>query len=188
MTFSVQGMILNYHEKSNAYEVAKEGGDEPFYVVGSDPYWTVVPENIGDSVYATRRTKPQRMLSLKVPELQNAEEIKYRVVGDQMQDLNGHPLSPKGESSGKPNVVSFVVTQAHELKIGYGHTALSKGHTVIMAGTLHIKDGVATYYGNESGHSHRSNRSPCGAGATRPRHRPAVGCFGRQDRPAIRQI
>ena len=148
------GFIREYQLKSNAYGISKSvDGEVEFYVVGTDPYWRVVSDDAGGYLYKfARRENPKNMMSLKTHILQDENKIDYKLENGKMFDLDGQLLNPKGESLGKPNVVSFVITQNMDLLIGYGHTGLSKGHTVIAAGTMTIKDGVASYYGNESGH------------------------------------
>jgi hypothetical protein len=119
-------------------------------VVESDPDYTLINEAIGEELYPWRRKKKKYTLTNKAYDLQDDNEIEYKVVGEKMVDMEGKLLSPKGRSGG--GVVAFVLMQNGSLRIGSKHTGLSKGHTVLMAGELQIINGEVKYMGNESGH------------------------------------
>ena len=148
------GQIVDYHAGTNTYCIAIPPSiDEEFFVVGTDPYWRVVARESAPYLWnEARRQKPKGMLTLKSDLMQPENIIKYEVRDGKMYGSDGQLLNPASETTSSPNVVSFVLTRDLNLLIGYGHTGLSKGHTVVAAGILKIVNGEASYHGNVSGH------------------------------------
>ncbi len=147
------GIIMDYHSKTNVYEVIKQGVGETFneedqiFVVGTDPYWRVISDESWKTLSLIgRRSRPKAMISLKTDHLQEKNIIDYRLDNNTMLDSDDLPLFPVKKK------VSFVITQNIELIIGDGHTGLSGGNAVILAGMMEIENGKAKYVGNESGH------------------------------------
>ena len=143
------GMIDMFHPETGVYQIATDGEDA--FAVGSDPYWRVVDDFSGEYLWHEARRLRPKMATLVSNHLQEENVLPYEERGGLLYGLDGELLNPRGFDREK-GVVSFVLTRNFDLLLGSGHTGLSRGHAVVAAGTLRIKDGRAMYKANESGH------------------------------------